>query len=170
VLFQSTLKLQKNNDEQHDTAKNGHNIQTNKHGIHLLTGNSIVSFLKDSGKKHVLLQLYAPTCGHCKRFNTIWNSLGDLIEFLGWSNFLVLARVDVSLNEVLVPGMVPSAWLPDLFYFGVDVYENPVHYGETIFANEFELGGISDPLDLIEWWMDNAGLSINHLESLHQLL
>jgi hypothetical protein len=32
-----------------------------------------------------------------------------------------------------------------------------------------ELGGISDPLDLIEWWMDNAGDTIDEIELLREL-
>jgi len=171
-ILQSTHN-QKIEAEKHDIINNEHKIPANKHGIHLLTADSLSSFLKTNGEKHVLLQLYAPTCGHCKRFNTIWNAFGDLIEYLGWSDMLLLARIDVASNEIMgIPGMVTANWLPDLFYFGVGVCEYPIHYGETKVGNELELelGGISDPLDLIEWWMDNAGFSTRQLEDLSQLL
>jgi len=168
-IHQSTHN-QKIKAEEDNIIKNEHKIPANKHGIHLLTADSLSFFLKTNVEKHVLLQLYAPTCGHCKRFNTVWNTFGDLIEYLGWSDMLLLARIDVTSNEIIVPGMVTANWLPSLFYFGMGVCEYPIHYGETIVANELELGGISDPLDLIEWWMDNAGFSTRQLEDLRQLL
>ena len=97
-----------------------------------------------------------------------WNSLGKLIEFLGWSDQLLLARIDATSNEIIVPGMA-ATWLPDLFYFGVGVSKNPIHYGETPFADDVELGSISDPLELLEWWMDEAGDVISEAELLHGL-
>lgn len=144
-----------------------HNIKINSHGVNLLSGYNLRTFLKINKERHTLLQLFAPTCGHCKRFNIIWNALGDLIEFLGWSNILVVARIDVTLNEVLVPGMVTSTWLPDIFYFGVGAEENPIQFINTTFANDQELGAMSDPLELIDWWIDISGLSTNELRRLH---
>ncbi len=141
---------------------------TNKHFINLLTANSLPLFLEANRDKHVLVELYTPTCGHCKRFNTVWNSLGTLIEFLGWSDQLLLARIDVSSNEITVPGMATS-WLPDLFYFAVGVTKNPIHYHKTPFADDAELGSISDPLELLEWWMDEAAGVINEAELLLDL-
>jgi len=152
----------------HNATGRTSEFPTNKHFINLLTANSIPLFLESNRDKHVLVELYAPTCGHCKRFNIIWNSLGTLIEFLGWSDKLLLARIDVSSNEIIVPGMATS-WLPDLFYFGVGVTENPIHYHKTPFADDAELGSISDPLELLEWWMDEAAGVINEAELLLDL-
>ena len=143
-------------------------VSTTKHFINVLTAESLPHFLESHREKHVLVQLYAPTCGHCKRFNTVWNSLGTLIKFLGWSDQLVLARVDVTSNEIFVSGMA-ATWLPDLFYFGIGVSENPIHYGKSALADEVELGSISDPLDILEWWMDEAGDAIDEAELLNSL-
>lgn len=149
-------------------AHKGGKVSTSKHFINLLTAESLPNFLEVNRENHVLVELYAPTCGHCKRFNIIWNSLGQLIEFLGWSDWLVLARVDVTSNEIFIPGM-EAKWLPDLFYFGVGIDENPIHYGQTSLADEKELGSINDPLELLEWWMDEAGDTINEVELLQAL-
>ena len=151
-----------------EEGQEGGAVPVNKHFVHLLSADSLPKFLEINREKHVLLQLYAPTCGHCKRFNIVWNSLGKLVEFLGWSNQLVLARIDAASNEVFVPGLV-STQLPDLFYFGKGDTEYPTHYPKTQFAHDMELGGISDPLDLLEWWMDEAGESIDESELLRAL-
>jgi thiol-disulfide isomerase/thioredoxin len=158
--IEGSLRHASNSDQDDDVL--------NKYGVHILTGDSLPPFLKKYQEKHVLLQLYAPSCGHCKRFNIIWNSLGDLIRHIDWDDRLVIARFDVSSNEVFVPG-VSATWLPDMFYFPVGVIENPVQYAKTETAARVELGGLSDPLDLLDWWMDEAGDSINEKELLQSL-
>lgn len=142
--------------------------QTSTHGIHILTGSTLPSFLLDHEQKHVLLQFYAPTCGHCKRFNIIWNGLGELLEYLGWDDRVVLARMDVTSNEFFVPGLT-SSWLPDMFYFGLGVTENPVRFEETEIGRKVALGAFSDPLDVLEWWLDQAGSSVDEAALLQAL-
>jgi hypothetical protein len=143
-------------------------VSTNDHGIHVLSGHTLPSFLEEHKQDHVLLQLYAPSCGHCKRFNTIWNGLGDLLGYLGWTDRLVLARMDITTNEFFVPGLKPS-WLPDMFYFGLGVTENPIRYDQTKTGREAPLGAFSDPLDVIDWWLDQAGESVDQQALLDDL-
>lgn len=116
-------------------------IKTNAHHVHSLTAHNWNKFTSTT-QKHSLVLLYAPTCGHCKRFMIIWNALGDLLHYLGFDKYLQLGKLDVSTNEFFVQGVV-SPYLPDVYYFHGDVvipYEGP--------------DGISDPLDIIEWWLD----------------
>ena len=164
----SEVKTQKRKSVSSGSNVDLDKVPQNNHGIYLPTGDTIQSFLKQNQEKHLLLQLYATTCGHCKRFNIIWNSLGDIIHYIGWDDRIILARIDVSMNEIFVPGM-SSSFLPDLYYFGVNVYENPVHYLKTEMAEETELGSVSDPLDLLLWWIDEAGDTIDERALLKSL-
>ena len=132
----------------------------NSHGVHLLTGETIESFVEKEGKQTLVL-FYSPTCGHCKRLNIAWNALGDLIEFLGWGDKLELGRLDVSSNEFFIKGAAVY-WLPDILYFG-DRIKTPIRY------NTGEVGGISDPLDIIGWWLDVADDTIDQATLLREL-
>lgn len=137
-------------DKAQPVVKNSsnHNLnRRNSYGVHLLTGASVESFVTQEGKSKILL-FYSPTCGHCKRFNVAWNALGELIEYIGLGDKLELGRLDVSANEYLLPG-VRVEQLPDVYYFGFDASQTPTGYGK---ANK--VGGISDPLDIFEWWVD----------------
>jgi hypothetical protein len=137
-----------NNDESSTTAIS---IPTNSHNVHLLTATTLDLFVNRHPLTHSLVLLYAPTCGHCKRFNLVWNQLGDLLEYLGWNLFLELGRLDVSSNEYFVPGMA-APWLPDVYYFGPTTTKTtPIRY--TSPSQEL-VGGISDPMELIDWWLD----------------
>jgi hypothetical protein len=137
ALGQTPLEMK---SARHVNGSNAHNVQ-------LLTAQTLQSFV-DRGK-HTLVLLYAPACGHCKRFNHVWNDLGDLIAHLEWDDKLELARLDVGSNEFFIPGMAVHL-LPDIFYFGPDSPRSPIPYTEG------EVGGISDPLDIIEWWLSVA--------------
>ncbi len=77
------------------------------------------------------------------------------MEYLGWNVFLELGRLDVSSNEYFVPGMA-APWLPDVYYFGpttATVKTTPIRYVSQTNPQEL-LGGISDPMDLIDWRLD----------------
>ena len=161
--------------------------EQNSHHVHLLSSTTLESFLlqqpqpqqsnnTNKKKKHSLVLLYAPTCGHCKRFNIIWNALGDLLHYLDWDETIgiQIGRLDVSTNEWFYPGMA-AHWLPDVYYFGPPTSSSsssnqndsnsnssrsrslpiPIVYtGRT--EHEDEVGGVSDPLELIEWFLDVA--------------
>jgi hypothetical protein len=120
--------------------------RSNTHGVHLLSGVTLESFVSKVDKD-ALVFFESPTCGHCKRLNIAWNALGDLIEYLEWNDFLEIGKLDVSENEFFIPG-VHVTQIPDIFYFGSKskIQSMRSHMGEV--------GGISNPLDIVEWWLD----------------
>jgi hypothetical protein len=170
-IFDGTAQREMHSTRLKDTnarIRNGQKFPSNKRGVYILNGESLPRFIEEHRDKHVLLNLHSPTCGHCKRFSIIWNELAELIRYIKWDDSVVVGRMDITVNEVFIPGLVAN-WLPAMFYFGPGVTENPVDYEKTKMAKDFELGGISNALDVIEWWMDEAGDSIDE-RSLLKLL
>lgn len=48
-------------------------------------------------KKNVMMEFYAPWCGHCKKLEPVWNELGT--AFAG-SDKVVIAKMDATANDV----------------------------------------------------------------------
>uniref|UniRef100_A0A7S2E691 protein disulfide-isomerase n=1 Tax=Ditylum brightwellii TaxID=49249 RepID=A0A7S2E691_9STRA len=106
---------------------------TNDSGVKILTGHSFQHFMNDTTEnadKHVLIHFYAPSCGHCKRFNIIWNELAQLITYMNWNSVMEVMKMDVTKNEVVVlnhaeeeeedgrKSTLGDMWsLPSVFYF-----------------------------------------------------
>jgi Thioredoxin domain-containing protein len=53
-----------------------------------------VAFSKD---KNVLVQFYAPWCGHCKQLAPVWD---EVAEFLSTKEDVLVAKMDSTVNEL----------------------------------------------------------------------
>jgi len=132
----------------------------NSYGVRTLTGLEFQQRFQTmaTSTEHALVVFTSPSCGHCKRFHNIWNEVSKLLQDLRWDQHMVLYKLDVSQNEV---HNMSLPWLPDVYYFPpIATTEEesslpvaPVRYDRT---DEFKngVGRISDPLDIIEWWLE----------------
>mmetsp|Transcript_12534 Transcript_12534/g.14137 ORF Transcript_12534/g.14137 Transcript_12534/m.14137 type:complete len:755 (-) Transcript_12534:3953-6217(-) len=133
-----------------------------KSGVEIVTGATFQSLIM-SGRKHTLLQLYAPHCGHCKRFNIIWNELAKLIKQFNWDSVVNVMKVDVSQNEIL-HDKIDVRYIPSVFLFPKDQKDEPIEMkivGDEE-SNASNVGGVSD-VSLILKWMVETGIFDNEL-------
>ncbi len=91
----------------------------NNEPVKVVVGDSFEDMVLNSGK-YVLLEAYAPWCGHCKKLAPIYT---DLAEKLAGEDNIVIAKMDATVNEH--PSM-PVKGFPTLKLFKPD--GKPVAY------------------------------------------
>jgi len=98
----------------------------------------------------VLVEFYAPWCGHCKKLAPTYDELGKKIKTL--SNKIVIAKMDATANEIDVAGVAVKGF-PSLYFFKGNDKQNPVKY---------EKGRELD--DFVQYLKENGHNSFDHDE------
>lgn len=130
--------------------------RTNDSGVQVLTGATFREAVLNVKDKHTLLYLFAPTCGHCKRFSILWNELSRLVRHMGWDSLIDVAKMDVTANEIMFDDFTLDVNLvPDVYFFPRGDKTNPIRYNVI---DEFGdgVGRLNDSLDIVEWLLDVA--------------
>lgn len=84
---------------------------TQEDAVHVIVGKSFNSIVKDT-TKDVLIEFYAPWCGHCKQLAPIWLELATELKSVP---DLIIAKMDSTANEVdglEIRGYPTLKWYP----------------------------------------------------------
>lgn len=101
--------------------------ERNSEAVKVIVADSFDEMILKSGK-FVLLEAYAPWCGHCKSLEPIYKELAE--KLLPFSDKITIAKFDGTLNE---HEKMPVKGFPTIRLFKPNV-ENPVDFegGRTL--------------------------------------
>jgi protein disulfide-isomerase A1 len=120
--------------------------ETNDQPVKVVVGDSFES-LVTTDDKYVLLEAYAPWCGHCKKLEPIYN---ELAEKLAAEADVVIAKMDATENE---HPLMPVQGFPTLRLFKPGS-TTPVDYN-----------GDRSLKDIVKFLEDNVGRTFSELKS-----
>jgi len=104
------------------TLKSEEDKPSNMKGpVKVITGKSFEKTVVD-GNKDVLLEFYAPWCGHCKALAPKWDELGEKFEDV---DSVMIAKMDATANEIDHPDINVRGF-PTIFY--IPAGGKPVQY------------------------------------------
>jgi protein disulfide-isomerase A1 len=119
-----------------------------KENVYVLVGKSFNEIVMDP-TKDVLVEFYAPWCGHCKKLAPIYEELAGNLKH---NKNLIIAKMDSTANEV---ESVSVQGFPTIKFFPANNKNNPIDFngertveGFTKFLNENSVNAIKAKDDL----------------------
>ncbi|CZT47295.1 probable protein disulfide-isomerase precursor [Rhynchosporium secalis] len=97
--------------------------ETQEGPVTIVVANNYDEIVLDD-KKDVLIEFYAPWCGHCKALAPKYDILGQLYVDGGFTNKVTIAKVDATLNDV--PDEVEG--FPTIKLYKAGDKKNPITY------------------------------------------
>jgi protein disulfide-isomerase A1 len=91
--------------------------------VTILRGSTFADIVVDN-EKDVLVEFYAPWCGHCKQLAPVYDEVG---EAFSEEDGVVIAKMDSTANEIDIPGVSVKGFPTIVFFKGNDK-ANPVVY------------------------------------------
>merc|ERR1719253_2572921 len=114
--------------------------------VYTLVGSTFESIVKNPSKD-VLVEFYAPWCGHCKKLEPIYKEVAKKLEGV---RSLVIAKIDATANDV---EGVSAEGYPTIKFWRADKKDDPLDYD-----------GDRDVESFITWLEEKAGLPFNRDE------
>jgi len=82
--------------------------------VKIITGKTVES-LVFSDTKDVLLEIYAPWCGHCKKLEPEYIKVGKKVQKEGFEDIMTIAKMDGTLNDSPIDSLSWTGF-PTLYY------------------------------------------------------
>jgi len=89
--------------------------------VYTLVGSTFESIVKDPAKD-VLVEFYAPWCGHCKKLEPVYNAVAKKLESVPT---IMIAKIDATSNDV---DGVDIEGFPTIKFWRADNKEQPIDY------------------------------------------
>lgn len=126
----------------------------NSHGVEIISGNDFSRVILERQDKHTLLYLHASTCGHCKRFSSVWNELARMVKAAHWDSFLDIVQIDATENEIIEIDIDPG-FVPALYYLPSPNKKDFVQFAVQDIAGE-SVGRLRDPTEILDWMLSQG--------------
>ncbi len=94
------------------------------HSVVIVRGQSFESIVYET-EQSVLLEFYAPWCGHCKQLEPIYQQVAE--HFQSNRDKVIIGKIDATANEVEAEG-VEITGFPTLYFFSKENKLEPIEY------------------------------------------